>query len=166
MDDLGQKDKIEKERDIIVASQSIETAGVAGDSPIQAPPQSNSQADLIRGHICIDLILTNDKSGRGWLIARPPRDRRPPQLLEPEPLHLDCIQQLQSSRPRTATGRRNVWIMTTHVYRSGTTGRRTTGAGLRYEALHHSPRTNWNTMTATYFLINLELVYRLAEVAK
>mmetsp|Transcript_9700 Transcript_9700/g.22896 ORF Transcript_9700/g.22896 Transcript_9700/m.22896 type:complete len:83 (+) Transcript_9700:97-345(+) len=56
VDDLGQKDKIEKERDIIVASQSIETAGVAGDSPIRAPPQSNSQADLIRGHICIDLI--------------------------------------------------------------------------------------------------------------
>jgi len=40
-----------------------------------------------------------------------------------------------------------------------------TGAGLRYEVLHHSPRTIWNTMANIYFLINLELVYmyRLAE---
>jgi len=39
------------------------------------------------------------------------------------------------------------------------------GAGLRYEVLHHSPRTIWNTMANIYFLINLELVYmyRLAE---
>ena len=41
VDDLGQKDKIEKERDIIVASQAIATAGVTGDSPIRAPTQSN-----------------------------------------------------------------------------------------------------------------------------
>ena len=143
-------------------------AGVTGDSLGRALPQSNPQADFIRVEATLHQPhLTNDESEReGGSSPDPQEINNHHSFWNRNHRIQNRSRLLHSSCPRTATGRRKgldhdniqIWIRPR--------GRRTTGAGLRYEALHHNPRTNWNTMANIYFLINLELVYWLAGVAK